>query len=212
MLSSTSAPASGDGYTYRYYVMGDYHKNTGTCRTPVNPLPGAEYFPFTPNCFKGCIPDGVDLGSVGFAGLQVCTETAQPGTVLAVDYADQDDFARCVRVFGPVVCVCVAFVHAVADATSPPPCRAFDFYLMVVWPSHDLMCPLAACRPSISRRRPSLRSATTLLRVRTPTLYSPPRSSLRQPRCRRRSQRCSPAIRRARRLFTPRQSPLRRRQ
>ena len=52
---------TGDGYVYRYYVLGDYHGLTDdSCETPTDPLPGAEYFPFTMNCFNGCMPSGVD--------------------------------------------------------------------------------------------------------------------------------------------------------
>lgn len=42
--------AIGDGYKYRYYMLGVYHNQTNveSCDTPINPLPGAEYFPFTP--------------------------------------------------------------------------------------------------------------------------------------------------------------------
>ena len=110
--------------------MGDYHKNTGTCQTPVNPLPGAEYFPFTPVCFKGCIPEGADLGTAGFVGLVSCTETAQPGTVVAANYEGQDDFARCVR-YRPTV-ERFAFVRS-SDATNS---RIFDLHITFTSPSH----------------------------------------------------------------------------
>ena len=47
----------GDGYKYRYYILGDYHNATDvdSCVTPTDPLPGAEYYPFTPVCMKGYV-------------------------------------------------------------------------------------------------------------------------------------------------------------
>lgn len=38
----------GDGYKYRYYIMGEYHTNTGTCSLPISPVPSEKYYPFTP--------------------------------------------------------------------------------------------------------------------------------------------------------------------
>ena len=47
-----------DGYTYRYYILGEYGDGT-TCTTPTTPLSTSAYYPFTPLCYKGCCPSGV---------------------------------------------------------------------------------------------------------------------------------------------------------
>ncbi|KAK3265526.1 hypothetical protein CYMTET_25799 [Cymbomonas tetramitiformis] len=48
-----------DGFTYRYYIMGEYNGMSGdsTCASP-EPYgrSAAEYYPFTPICFMGCCP------------------------------------------------------------------------------------------------------------------------------------------------------------
>ena len=45
------ASGSIDEFTYRYYIMGTYHeaRDANDCKTPLQNLPGAEYFPFTVN-------------------------------------------------------------------------------------------------------------------------------------------------------------------
>ena len=70
----------GDGYTYRYHVMGDYHTHTADCATPVDPLPSALYFPFTPMCFKGCCPSGLTCVG-GSSVLETCPTNATQGGV-----------------------------------------------------------------------------------------------------------------------------------
>lgn len=79
-----------DGYDYRYYIMGEYNGMSGdsTCTSP-EPFgkSAAEYYPFTPICFKGCCPSDVTCtGSVNR-----CSDDASQGytfTAAPVDYAD----------------------------------------------------------------------------------------------------------------------------
>lgn len=71
----------GDGYTYRYYVLGEF--SDGECCTVprrANSDYDESYFPFTPACLNGCIPAGV--WSEGFGALlPTCHDDhASPGT------------------------------------------------------------------------------------------------------------------------------------
>ena len=42
----------GDGFLYRYYVMGDESDGVSNA---LAPLPGPEYFPYTPRCLLGAV-------------------------------------------------------------------------------------------------------------------------------------------------------------
>ncbi|KAK3286667.1 hypothetical protein CYMTET_5785 [Cymbomonas tetramitiformis] len=67
-----------DGYVYRYYIMGEHSGGT-SCATP-EPYgeSSADYFPFTPLCFKGCCPDGESC-SGGNVNIDSCTNSAVDG-------------------------------------------------------------------------------------------------------------------------------------
>ena len=63
---------TGDGYVYRYYMQGTYNDGT-CCEMPAQtPGGGADYFPFTPACLKGCCPNGVAC-SMGGVNLPSCS-------------------------------------------------------------------------------------------------------------------------------------------
>lgn len=70
----------GDGYTYRYYVLGPF--NSGTCgMAPIGNSAFssfAEYHPFTPPCLKGCCPQGAECSFAGVS-LPTCGADAQTG-------------------------------------------------------------------------------------------------------------------------------------
>jgi len=51
-----------DDYKYRYYIQGTYNDGT-SCDYPGCPMPGADYFPNTPVCIRGCCPSGVSCSS-----------------------------------------------------------------------------------------------------------------------------------------------------
>lgn len=57
-----NADGSVDSFVYRYYTLGDYNDGT-SCDEPGCPSPGAEYFPFSTICFRGCCPSGVTCAS-----------------------------------------------------------------------------------------------------------------------------------------------------
>ena len=63
---------TGDGYEYRYYVLGTF--NDGTCCTSPSgsSVPGEDYYPFTPLCLMGCCPSGVTC-SMGSVNLPTCS-------------------------------------------------------------------------------------------------------------------------------------------
>ena len=93
----------GDGYKYRYHIMGEYHTNTGVCAVPISPVPSEKYYPFSPVkawarnelvssrgnmmsppphqvCFKGCKPSGVSLSIGNDISLSSCSsKTTEEG-------------------------------------------------------------------------------------------------------------------------------------
>jgi hypothetical protein len=85
-----------DTYVYRYYIMGDYSTSItvsdddDTCDNPLNPLPGSEYFPFTPNCFYGCNPIG-DTMSIDMLKTGECSSSATTGYIDAAAIVDAMD-------------------------------------------------------------------------------------------------------------------------
>lgn len=70
----------GDGYTYRYYMMGEYGDGE-TCEAPIDPLSTSVYYPFTPICLRGCCPDGMDCRTGGLV-IPDCDGTEDDGTVV----------------------------------------------------------------------------------------------------------------------------------
>ena len=65
---------TGDGYLYRYYLAGDM---SDMKTNPTSPLPGADYFPHAPLCFKGCCPSGV---TCSHKDVKTCGSSATAGT------------------------------------------------------------------------------------------------------------------------------------
>jgi len=63
-----------DSYTYRYYFQGTYNDGT-SCDNPSCPSPGADYYPNTPVCYRGCCPSGVSCES----GIPSCSGTYANG-------------------------------------------------------------------------------------------------------------------------------------
>ncbi|KAK3286668.1 hypothetical protein CYMTET_5785 [Cymbomonas tetramitiformis] len=65
-----------DGYVYRYYIMGEHSGGT-SCATP-EPYgeSSADYFPFTPLCFKGCCPDGGPHPPIMFVGYALSCDSS----------------------------------------------------------------------------------------------------------------------------------------
>ena len=59
-------------------MLGPYHTKTADCQIPIDPLPDALYFPFTPMCFKGCCPQGLTCVG-GAAVLQTCPDNSTQG-------------------------------------------------------------------------------------------------------------------------------------
>ena len=84
---------TGDGFMYRYYMLGGY--NDGECCTaPYQPDQGggADYYPFTNNCFNGCCPSGVTCDGFGFS-LPACSSSAEDGTSSSFEAVTQDALA-----------------------------------------------------------------------------------------------------------------------
>lgn len=72
----------GDGYVYRYYVLGEFADGDDCCTVPrrSNRDYDESFFPFTPACLRGCVPSGV--WSEGFGTLlpNCHPNHASPGT------------------------------------------------------------------------------------------------------------------------------------
>lgn len=51
-----------DNFVYRYYMLGDYNDGK-SCALPGCASPGAEYYPNTPVCYRGCCTSGVSCHS-----------------------------------------------------------------------------------------------------------------------------------------------------
>ncbi|MEM6732036.1 MAG: YHYH protein, partial [Myxococcota bacterium] len=69
-----------DDFTYRYYVLGEYHSaaDEGDCVVPVDPLPSEEYYPFTPICLNGCLdPTYASIASANWVA--TCSSAAVDG-------------------------------------------------------------------------------------------------------------------------------------
>ena len=89
-----------DNFVYRYYITGeDYLDGThaanpldgtdstncnGQATDCINPLSTAEYYPFTPTCYRGCCPAGVSCSGTR-ATIPPCSIAATAGTTS--DYA-----------------------------------------------------------------------------------------------------------------------------
>ena len=72
--------ATGDGFAYRYYMPGTF--NSGQCNGMPAPAPvggGANYYPQSPTCLRGCCPSGVTC-SMGSVNLPMCSNAATAGT------------------------------------------------------------------------------------------------------------------------------------
>lgn len=75
------AADTGDGYVYRYYVLGEF--SDGECCTVPNRASSdydGAYFPFTPACLRGCIPTGVRSQGFGALVPGCHADHASPGT------------------------------------------------------------------------------------------------------------------------------------
>ncbi|KAJ8612255.1 hypothetical protein CTAYLR_002899 [Chrysophaeum taylorii] len=70
-----------DDFKYRYYIIGEYHKANAeeNCATPVDPLPSAAYFPFSPYCLKGCISASIANEASWESFVASCTDSVQDG-------------------------------------------------------------------------------------------------------------------------------------
>ena len=71
---------TGDGFAYRYYMPGTF--NSGQCNEMPAPAPvggGANYYPQSPTCLRGCCPSGVTC-SMGSVNLPTCSAAATAGT------------------------------------------------------------------------------------------------------------------------------------
>ena len=71
---------TGDGFAYRYYMPGTF--NSGQCNEMPAPAPvggGANYYPQSPTCLRGCCPSGVTC-SMGSVNLPTCATAATTGT------------------------------------------------------------------------------------------------------------------------------------
>jgi hypothetical protein len=90
-----------DGYTYRYYFLGEYNDGSSGCfERPVNPLPGEAYFPFTPNCLNGCCPIGASCSGFGHKTIGQCSTDADDGTTssfsaVQIDKIDTHSYCAC---------------------------------------------------------------------------------------------------------------------
>eukprot|EP01001_Neometanema_parovale_P007073 NODE_3396_length_1226_cov_97.430644_g3222_i0.p1 GENE.NODE_3396_length_1226_cov_97.430644_g3222_i0~~NODE_3396_length_1226_cov_97.430644_g3222_i0.p1 ORF type:complete len:381 (+),score=119.68 NODE_3396_length_1226_cov_97.430644_g3222_i0:61-1143(+) len=75
---------TGDGYKYRYYIMGEYNDGNATnTSAPVSPLASASYYPFTPICLNGCCPASLYPCKFGNMAINNCSSNAVNGTVTA---------------------------------------------------------------------------------------------------------------------------------
>ena len=69
---------TGDGYTYRYYMLGAYNdgqcvEGPGSAYRSATAFGGAEYYPFTPVCLNGCCPAGVSCAMINGQQLPTCS-------------------------------------------------------------------------------------------------------------------------------------------
>jgi len=64
-----------DGYKYRYYVQGPYTDGFVNTNPNVYGESEADYYPFTPPCYRGCCPTGVSCSNI----LNTCTGAAEVG-------------------------------------------------------------------------------------------------------------------------------------
>jgi len=68
----------GDGYNYRYYMLGTYQNCDGECDTPISDgEQSSDYYPFTPVCMNGCKPSDADSPSL--FTLNDCSSNAVDG-------------------------------------------------------------------------------------------------------------------------------------
>merc|ERR1711865_85598 len=63
-----------DNFKYRYYMQGTYNDGT-LCTSPSCPSPGADYYPNSPMCYRGCCPTGVSCASI----IGTCSGTFEDG-------------------------------------------------------------------------------------------------------------------------------------
>jgi len=69
----------GDGYNYRYYILGTYQISTGDCDAPISDgEQSSAYYPFTNVCMNGCVPTDA-TGSPSLSALNDCSGSAVDG-------------------------------------------------------------------------------------------------------------------------------------
>lgn len=76
---------AGDAFLYRYYLMGP---DGDMATTPIEPLPGPEFFPFSPYCLVGCGEMSIDSRSGDTnpsVSIPSCTSASSAGTVDGFD-------------------------------------------------------------------------------------------------------------------------------
>ena len=121
---------TGDGYKYRYYMMGTF--NDGKCtELPAQAAGGgADYFPFTPKCLRGCCPAGATC-SMGSTNLPPCSGSAEAGTTssfvagqvtpqLAVNSQGVNNAAYAAASESSLCCD-TAYIDPPAESSSPKP-------------------------------------------------------------------------------------------
>ena len=73
-------PSSQDEYVYRYHTTGEAHEANTEAQCAAPNTYGSEFYPFTPACLAGCVPDELitsscpDCASSGY--VQTCSSDA----------------------------------------------------------------------------------------------------------------------------------------
>ena len=67
-----------DQFKYRYYMQGPYNDGL-SCNTPNCPSGDANYYPNSPNCYRGCCPSGATCSGFGRFTLPTCGGSANDG-------------------------------------------------------------------------------------------------------------------------------------